>query len=64
MIGQRERNGDILTDRPGRVGLSTINTFVQQQARPRASAKDVPFGKKSKTFYGRITNAKVTHRNQ
>jgi hypothetical protein len=39
-------------------------SFVQQQTRSRASAKEVPFGKKSKCFMGELPTPKVSHRIQ
>jgi hypothetical protein len=48
------RNADILADRPLRHLLSTINTFVRQQARPRASANEVPFGQNRKRIDERM----------
>jgi hypothetical protein len=54
MVGE---NADILADRPWRHRLSTRNTFVQQQARTRASANDVPLGQIAQKIHGRMTDA-------
>jgi hypothetical protein len=51
---QKIKECAILADRPELPALSTIISFVQQQARPRASAKVVPLGKNTKTFMGEL----------